>query len=160
MPPFLVQWSDAWASVYSNSALLRTGLGFAHIAGLVVSAGSALVVDRATLRAWRSDAGGRLAHARAFDATHRVVLWALAVVSASGILLLAADVETYLYSKVFWAKMAAIVVLVVNGGLLMRAGRQAAEGRDAAWLVLRYGSMASVVLWLLATLMGAALPNV
>lgn len=160
MPAFLVQWSDAWASIYSNSALLRTGLGFAHIAGLVVSGGSALVADRATLRAWRGDAGGRLAHARAFHTTHRAVLWGLVVVSASGLLLLAADVETYLYSKIFWAKMAAIVVLVANGALLVRAGRHAAGGRDSAWLVLRYGSIASVVLWLLTTLMGAALPNV
>lgn len=160
MGPLLSQWLDAWTSFYSNSALLRTGLGFAHVAGLVASGGTAIVVDRATLAAWRSSAETRLAHARVLDCSHRAVVLGLIVVSISGVLLLAADADTYLHSRVFWIKMACIVALLANGRLLVLAGRRAQEGEPRAWTRLAYGSMASLLLWFLTTLMGAALPNV
>lgn len=160
MPALLSHWIEVWTSLYSNSAVLRTGLGFAHIAGLVASGGSAIAADRATLVAWRRDAASRVSHARVLHGTHRTVVIGLTVVSLSGVLLLAADLDTYLHSWVFWTKMGLIVLLLVNGSLLVRAGRRAQTGHQRAWRTLGYGSMASLALWLLTTLMGAALPNV
>jgi uncharacterized membrane protein len=160
MLTLLGHWTDAWASLYSNSAALRTGLGFAHIDGLVTSGGSAIAADRATLVAWRQDAASRVAHVRVLHGTHRAVLIGLTVVTISGVLLFASDVDTYLHSRVFWIKMGLIVVLIANGGVLVRAGRRAQTGHQRAWSALGYASIASLLLWFMTTLMGAALPNV
>ena len=160
MPTWLFHAVEVWSTWYSNSAALRTGIGFAHVAGLLAGGGSAIAADRATLVAWRRDAASRIAHARVFHGTHRMVVIGLGVVTASGLLLLAADSETYLRSTVFWIKMALVVLLLANGSLLVRAGRRAQTGHQRAWTRLGYGSIASLLLWFLTTLMGAALPNV
>jgi hypothetical protein len=160
MPIWFAHWIEAWTTLYSNSAALRTGLGFAHVAGLLAGGGSAIAADRATLVAWRRDAASRIAHARVLHGTHRMVVIGLGVVTVSGLLLLAADTETYLHSRVFWIKMALVALLLANGSLLVRAGRRAQTGHQRAWTRLGYGSIASLALWFLTTLMGAALPNV
>jgi uncharacterized membrane protein len=150
----------AWSSLYSNSAALRTGIGFAHVGGLLAGGGSAIVADRATIAALRLDAGRRMAQARALHGTHRLVVIGLLVVSLSGVLLLGADLDTYLHSLVFWIKMALVAALMVNGAVLVRAGRRAQSGDARAWTVLRFGAMTSLCLWFTITLLGAALPNV
>lgn len=160
MPVWLGHWIATWTSLYSNSAVLRTGVGFAHVAGLLAAGGSAIAADRATLVAWRRDAESRVAHARVLHGTHRVVVVGLIVVSLSGVLLLTADLDTYLYSRVFWTKMGLVALLLANGSLLVHAGRRARTGHQRAWTRLGYGSIASLVLWFATTLLGAALPNV
>lgn len=160
MPGWLNHWIDAWNTIYANSAAWRTSVGFAHVAGLLAGGGSAIVADRATIAAWPRDRATRLAQARAVHATHGLVIAGLAVLMASGLLLVAADLDTYLHSRVFWIKMALVVALLVNGGVLRSAGRRALAGADEAWTALRYGSIASLALWFAITLLGAALPNV
>jgi hypothetical protein len=160
MPGFLAHWIDAWTSIYSNSSALRTSVGFAHIAGLVAGGGTAIALDRATLAAWRRGSAGRIAHARVVARAHRVVIGGLAVVIASGLLLLAADLDTYLDSRVFWLKMGLVLLLMLNGGLLAGASRRVAGGSDRAWRWLRTASLVSLCLWFATTLLGAALPNV
>jgi uncharacterized membrane protein len=160
MPVFLQHAIDAWTSLYSNSAAWRTAVGFAHIGGLVVGGGAAIAADRATLKAWRRDSSDRLALLTALAGMHSTVIAGLVVVCASGLLLLAADLETYLDSRVFWSKMALVVLLAINGRLLMRAGHQARDGADRSWTPLVYGSVASLALWLCITLLGTGLPNV
>jgi uncharacterized membrane protein len=160
MPMWLGHWINAWTALYSNSAPLRTSVGFAHVAGLLAGGGSAIAADRATLAAWRRDAAGRLEQARAFHGTHRIVIIGLVVVTVSGLLLLGADLDTYLHSLVFWIKMGLVVLLLVNGSVLVRAGRRAQAGQDAAWATLRFGAVSSLTLWFVITLLGAALPNV
>ena len=151
---------QSWASMYSDSAALRTSIGFLHVAGLLAGGGSAIAADRATLVAWRRDAASRLTHVRVLHGTHRAVLIGLTLVTISGVLLFAADVDTYLHSRVFWIKMGMIVLLFANGSVLVHAGRKAQHGTQAAWTRLRWGSLASLALWFLTTLLGAALPNV
>lgn len=151
---------QSWSSLYSDSASIRTSLGFLHIAGLLAGGGSAVAADRATLVAWRKDAVSRQTHVRVLHGTHRAVVIGLAVVMMSGLLLFAADLDTYLVSRVFWIKMGLVVLLLVNGTLLVDAGRRAQHGRQSAWTTLRFGSIASLALWFLTTLLGAALPNV
>jgi uncharacterized membrane protein len=151
---------QSWSSIYSDSAPLRTGLGFLHVAGLLAGGGSAIAADRAPLVAWKRDADSRLAHVRVLHGTHRAVLIGLTLVIFSGVFLFASDVDTYLASRVFWIKMGMVVLLMVNGSVLVHAGRRAQHGTQAAWTRLRWGSLVSVALWFLTTLMGAALPNV
>jgi uncharacterized membrane protein len=160
MPVWLAHLTAAWASVYSNSAVLRTSLGFLHVGGVLAGGGSAIAADRATLVAWRRDADSRLAHVRVLHGTHRLVLIGLVAVFASGLLLLGADTDTYLHSRVFWVKMAVVGLLLINGAMIVRAGRRAQHGAQDAWVWLRFGSIASLALWFLTTLLGTALPNV
>jgi hypothetical protein len=156
----LAHAADSWASLYSNSAVLRTAVGFAHIAGLVAGGGAAIVEDRAVLGAPAGDDGVRRQRAGATHRAHRVVLIGLALVIASGVLLFAADYELFLRSRVFWTKMGLVGVLLVNGAMLARAGRAVEHGQPAAWRRLRLAAVCSLTLWLLITLLGAALPNV
>ena len=152
--------TGAWEALYSNSALLRTCVGFAHTGGLVLAAGSAVVEDRGVLRAARRDAVARLDQLHRLRGAHRGVLVGLGIVIVSGVLLLGSDIDTYLHSAVFWSKMGAVALLVANGGLMVWAGHRADAGHPRAWAWLTRASVASLVLWFTTTLLGAALPNI
>ena len=108
----------SWGSLYSNSAVLRTLIAFAHIAGLVAGGGAAIVADRAALGIARRAEADRAGVLAAIRATHRVVISGLVVIVISGALLLAADVDTFLHSWVFWTKMALMILLLTNGLLV------------------------------------------
>src|SRR5512143_1702660 len=121
MPQALLHITDAWASVFSNHATLRTIVAFAHVGGLLAGGGSALAADLATLRAAAMTAERRARYLHDAAATHHIVLSGLALVVASGILLAAADVDTFLHSRLFWIKMALVAALAANGGALVAA---------------------------------------
>ncbi|HEX4347156.1 MAG TPA: hypothetical protein VHZ73_06265 [Vicinamibacterales bacterium] len=142
---------DSWSALYSNHASLRTAIEFAHVGGLLAGGGSALAADLAIMR------GG---DPQLLKHTHVLVVAGLVALFASGVLLFAADVDTYLYSRVYWIKMALIVVLLVNGIVLWRAERRAAAGDNDAWTVLHRTAIVSLLVWFATTLAGAALPNI
>lgn len=150
---------QTWTSFYANHAIVRTFIAFFHIGGLVIGGGCAISADRAVLRVSRRTAEDRAAELQTVHNAHRIVLLGLAVITGSGLLLLAADTDTLLRSAVFWLKMGLILLLLSNGFLLMRAARQAQSGTSAAWRTLTITSTISMALWLLITLAGAALPN-
>jgi hypothetical protein len=154
------EMADTWASVYANSAALRSVISFAHVAGLVGGGGCALAADRATLRAYRRAPGGVAAEIHHQHGIHGVVLTGLGVVIVSGILLMFADLDAYLASTAFWIKMGLVVALFVNGSILVRTALRAEAGDAAARAGLRRASIASVILWFATTLVGTALPNV
>jgi hypothetical protein len=156
----LTQTADSWASLYSNSAVLRTAVGFTHIVGLVAGGGAAIVEDRAVLATTAQDDGLRRRRASDTHRAHRVVVIGLGLVIVSGVLLFAADYELFLSSRVFWAKMGLVGLLLANGAMLTQAGRAVERGQPKAWGRLRLAAMGSLALWLLITLLGAALPNV
>ena len=92
--------------------------------------------------------------------THRVVILGLAGVIVSGVLLFAADVETYAASKLFWLKMVMVAVLMVNGAILVRVGRGVPEPDERTRRTMRWTAGLSLALWFLTTLAGAGLPNI
>ena len=149
----------SWESIYANSAVLRTVIAFAHIAGLVAGGGAAIVADRAALFIRRRPAAERALVLTGIRNTHRVVIAGLAAIIVSGSLLLAADSETLLHSWVFWTKMALLLLLLVNGALVGYAERKASAGSAQAWSWIAWTAAASLALWMLTTLAGAALPN-
>lgn len=151
---------EVWASIYSNHAALRTAVEFAHVGGLVGGGGCAIASDRATFLALRQPPSARGLHLRSLSSVHRIVVIGLAATMASGVLLFASDLDTFLYSKIFWIKMGLVALLLVNGGLLLRAEHQAERGHDEAWSRLAWTSGISLALWFLTTLAGAALPNI
>jgi uncharacterized membrane protein len=160
MLTFLAHLTESWASLYSNSAPLRTVVEFAHVGGLVAGGGTAIAADRLTIQAARHDAVARQRQIHHIENVHFVVLGGLTFVVLSGLLLFLADVETYVHSKVFWLKMACVVVLIVNGVRLVTEGRRAEVGSAEGWLGLKRAAIVSLVFWSVTTLLGVALPNV
>jgi uncharacterized membrane protein len=150
---------DSWASMYSHQPLLRTFVGFLHVGGLLVGGGFAIAVDRLTSLA-AGHGPVRSAQLHLLRSTHGAVLAGIAALVVSGLLLLGADLDMYLYSKVFWIKMGLFGLLLVNGVWLLRAEREIGRGNTTAWTQLRASSAISLALWLATTLAGVALPNI
>ena len=146
----------AWNEFYSNSALWRSIILYAHVGGLLLGAGCAVAADRLTLLSRPGDAH----QLNALAGSHKVVLAGLVLMFVSGGLMLASNFDTLIVSKWFWVKMALIVVLLMNGVRLNRAEQAARAGEPSGWVRLRSASLASLVLWFLITFVGAVLPNV
>jgi hypothetical protein len=73
---------------------------------------------------------------------------------------LAADVQTFAGSPVFWVKMVLLGLLLANGYILSRTETALREGEPASpvlWARLRYISAASIALWLGLILAGTVL---
>ena len=160
MPIFLTHVIARWAEIYSGSAALRTVVAFVHVAGLVGGGGAAVVADRATLIATRRGSVLGRERLEAIHNTHWIVVLGLAAVIVSGVLLFAADVETYAASRVFWAKMAMVAALMINGALLTQLGRRPQPADERLRRTLRWAAAISLTLWFLTTLAGTALPNI
>jgi len=150
---------DLWASVYANHAALRTAVEFLHVAGLVGGGGSAIVVDRSTL-AVPASPSAQAVQLTTIRSAHRVVIAGLAVLFVTGLLLFAADLDTFLWSRVFWLKMGLVVLLIGNGAIMWMVQRQAERGGARAWSRLRTTAVVSFLLWFLTILAGTALPNI
>src|SRR5690348_17430430 len=102
----LARLFEPWAHVYADSKLVATVVTFGHIASLLMAGGLAVATDRATLRALRLAANERGRHLDDLSGVHRLVVGGLALSLATGLLLFASDVETFVGSWVFWLKMA------------------------------------------------------
>jgi len=156
----LAHVASLWTGWYSDSPVLRTSVAFAHVGGLLLGGGAAIVEDRAMLAALRQDERVRRQRVEHQRLAHRIVLTGLTIAVASGVLLFVADWDTYLVSKIFWAKMVLVAMLLANGLGLTRAEAAAVRGDAGAWARLRRGAIVSLTLWFLTTLAGTALPNV
>ncbi|MGE3841081.1 MAG: hypothetical protein AB7I50_05795 [Vicinamibacterales bacterium] len=159
LPVWLITLTDSWSSYYGNHQLLSVSVQFLHLAGLMVAGGMALTTDWRVWRATWGTAVQRRQALSAIQASHRTVAPALMVVIATGVLLTAADLSTFLESQLFWMKIGLVALLMVNG--LSLRGAEAAAARSAVgggWSWLLIASGASLVLWLLALFVGTWLP--
>src|SRR5574338_461319 len=104
----LSNFAQPWATLFSDSRLVSSGVMFSHLSGLVLGGGGAVAADRASLRAVRASATQQTSHLRELALVHRAVIWGLSITFASGVLLAAADVETYATLPAFWLKMGLI----------------------------------------------------
>ncbi|MEO8076191.1 MAG: hypothetical protein ABI818_07675 [Acidobacteriota bacterium] len=151
---------ELWVSAYANHAVLRTAVEFMHIGGLVAGGGCAITADLATITASRDSLASRTTQLHLLKQTHQIVVSGIAALAFSGLLLFATDVDTFLYSRIFWLKMGLMVLLLANGALLLRGERQVRRGAPHAWSRLHRSAVTSLALWLLTTMAGAALPNI
>lgn len=161
-PTVLTELAAPWAKFYGHSRLTSTLVEFLHIAPLIVAGGLAIALDRSTLRLDHDAPGARERHLAELGTVHRAVLAGLAITFLSGLALLASDLETFWGSWIFWLKMALVVALLANGGMMTRVERalRTNEGdADAGWRRLRNVAIVSVTLWLTITLAGVALTN-
>jgi hypothetical protein len=151
---------DTWASIYANSAAIRSGVAFGHVGALLAGGGCAIAADVWTLKASRNGYAAIQTELERLHGVHRIVVVNLAVVVVSGLLLMAADVDAYFASTAFWIKMALVVALVINGAVLVRTSDRMAASDTRAARRMRIVSIASLTLWFATTLLGAVLPNV
>lgn len=150
-----------WAHVYNGSQAIQTTLAAVHVSAMLLAGGFAIATDRATVRAAGAGAFHRVEALQELRAVHPYVLGGLMAVTATGALMLGADVETLLGSPVLWAKLALFAALLANGGLMMRAERRLrnAPASDRGWRRLRATAVASLVLWFAVAATGTALLN-
>jgi hypothetical protein len=162
VPESIVSLLKPWADFYSHSKATATVVTFMHIGGLLLAGGLAIGADRASLRALRLPAAQRPAVLQELAAIHRWVIGGLAVVAGSGLMLLLADIETFLGSWIFWVKMLMVAVLLLNGVMMTRVEKGLASDASESsrhWGSLRRASQSSLALWFAITLAGVALLN-
>jgi uncharacterized membrane protein len=156
----LVHVLAPWQAAYSDSKLVSSSITIAHLAALFFGGGFAIAADRSTLRSHTPI--DRASQLRELRAVHRPVLIALAVLFVTGVLIAAADLETYVASPVFWVKLGLVALLLVNGAVLTRTEarlRADPERRGALWRRLRLSAIASLTLWTATLIAGALLVN-
>jgi hypothetical protein len=152
LPSFVASAVTSWAAFYDAHHVVSVTVRYLHLAGIVVGGGKALAADGQLLRAARAEPSERIAALAVVGRAHRVVVPALAIVVATGILLTAADSATFLASRLYWTKLAFVTLLLVNGLGLVAAESRAARGTGWSWLTGLSG--ASLVLWLLILHLG------
>ena len=111
----LITLTQPWADYYSASSWLPTAVLALHVLALFVGGGIALGADRRVIQSPPGRSEAYLAAAADLSATHSIVIAALIITNLSGLALFASDVGTFGVSRVFWAKMALLLVLIVNG---------------------------------------------
>ena len=145
-----------WSAYYSDHQLVSLLIRYLHLAALMVGGGTALAIDRVVLGTARTRTDDRRRAAfTAMKGSHRVVVPALAIVTASGILMAAADWDTFVASRLFWIKMVLFGLLIVNGMALVAAERAYAKSTAILmWRRVVLASGASCLLWLLILWIG------
>ena len=152
--------AETWASIYSNSAALRSAIAFAHTGGLLIGGGSAIASDLGMLRALARGTEATGSELERLNRVHRLIIVSLAVVVTSGVLLTLADFDAFVQSPVFWIKMGLVLALFLNGAVMVSSSGRVSPGDSRALGRLRTITLASIALWCLTTLMGTVLPNV
>lgn len=165
----LAHFVEPWKTLYSNSKTVGVCVMFAHVGALLIGGGFAVAADRMTLRAFRQGRDAQIRQLTEIQAIHKPILGAIAVLLVSGVLMAAADVETFAVSIPFWIKILCVTLLLVNGALLYKTdeGLRFAYGQGGAgssgeaterlWRRLRATSIASLFLWIATTLAGTVL---
>jgi uncharacterized membrane protein len=161
-PEALVKLFQPWNKFYSDSKLTETIVMFLHTGAVVFGGGIAIAADRSTLRAKNWGDSERRHHVAELSNLHRVVVGSLTVTIISGLLMLASDFETFWGSWIYWAKMALVVMLLINGARMLTVEKGLAadsSGASPYWGRLRSNAVMSITLWLATTLAGFALLN-
>jgi hypothetical protein len=161
-------FAEPWRRLYSHSTLVSTLVLFGHLGGLLAGGGLALAADRATLRLNGADVAARRRHLDELARLRLPVAVAFGVAALSGALLFFADVEAFAASRIFWAKMALIALLLTNVAIVLRVesalragpdGGSAGAWSERLWRRRRASAVVSVVLWFVLVLAGAALAS-
>ena len=144
-----------WAHFYGHTPVSAT-ITYFHLVGILVGGGVAVAADRASLRLSAATPHWSLELAR-LASVHRWVVAGLALIFASGLLMMLAELHSFATSVVFWTKMGLIALLLGNGYIRMRAENALRQGVAAGWGRFRRTSVASLVLWLVILLAGTLL---
>jgi uncharacterized membrane protein len=153
---------EPWADFYGKSKPTVTVVQFLHIGALLFAGGTAVSMDRGTLRAFKGGTDERARQLAAIDSAHPIVLGGLALSALSGVLLFASDVETFFGSWIWWTKFTLVIALLVNGYVMAqteRGLRKSISDTGPGWATLKRTATASAFLWFTITLAGVSLVN-
>jgi hypothetical protein len=153
LPDILIRAVTGWASFYGDHRAVSVTIRYLHLAGLLVGGGTALALDRRVLAARRLLEPERRAVLDALRGSHRVVVPAFCLVVFTGALMTASDTATFFASRLYWAKMGLVTLLLANGAGLLLAETRAR--RSNGWTWLGVASAASFALWLIILYVGA-----
>jgi hypothetical protein len=165
----IAQWCEPWNHLFAHSKMVSGTVTGVHIIALMFAGGFAIASDRLTLRAHGRDRVTRMNQLREVADVHAAVLIGLVALVVSGVLLVAADVETFLPSPYFWLKLSLVALLLINGVFLAtteRALRARASSDDVAanegalWSRVRAQAIASATLWTATAVVGIVLSNI
>ena len=148
-----------WARWYGDHKMASATITAIHLAGVLLGGGLAIASDRTSLLLQPEEPGLTRALERLRD-VHQLVLLGLAATAASGLLMLGSDLGTFLGSKLYWAKMALVAVLLANGFVRMRAEKVLGKDPKTGWPLFRRTSALSLFLWFAILICGAYLPTV
>jgi hypothetical protein len=159
IPQTLIDLAAPWADFMKHSKLTKTIVLFLHIAPLVVGGGIAISLDRLSLRLSVAGAPDRGRHLAELARSHNIVIYSLAVSILSGLALVAAEIDNFPTSWIFWVKMGFIVILLINGLRMKKVeSSMALQGpSEDDWRRLHSIAIASITLWLTITFLGVAL---
>ncbi len=154
----LTEFAKPFAHFYNHSKPLSIGTTYVHLASMLGAGGLAVASDRMTLRL---TAGDRrlVSHVTEQSNMHRAVIIGLVLSAASGVMMFFSDVETFLVSPLYWTKISAVVLLLVNGAVLTGAEKKliADPSDGAAFGRLQWTARLSLFLWFLTALLGTVL---
>lgn len=163
MLQWLTEATAPWNKVYSDNTIVSTAIVFIHLAAIVVAASAALSADRRILRSRRMPQL-RIGYLDEARATHRLVVSALAIAAAAGVMMFLGDVEALATSPLFWTKLALVFLLLGNGFAITRMENRLRSAStkpndESRWNPLRTTARISMTLWLATVLAGVALRN-
>ena len=158
--------AEPWQQLYAHSTVVATLVLFGHVGGLMVAGALTFSTESGALRLDPADAGERERYLRVVARSRSVIGFALAIAMVSGFLLFLADLEAFAVSRVFWAKMLLVVLLLANAFIasrldarLRRTDDAATERHDGLWRRRRASAWATAVLWFALVLSGSALAS-
>jgi hypothetical protein len=157
---FAATFFTQWKHWYDHSTATSAAITFAHLGGLLLGGGSAVVADLGTLRVVGLSSRSRIGHLIDLGRTHQLVTIGLGTTIVSGLLMFAADVDTLAASPVFWLKMVLLGGLIANGVVLARTERGLNSGRlpeTTGWPRLCLTARTSLGLWFALLLLGTLL---
>jgi len=146
-PEFLIHASEGWSKLYSDSKVISTAVIYVHLAGLLLGGGAAVAADRETLKAAGEADPIREDHLAFLGTVHAIAVAGLAMLAASGLLMLFGDLDTFWSAKAFWIKMCLVALLLANGAVMQQAERAARTLPAKAWRQLKLTSIVSLALW-------------
>ncbi len=158
----LIGFFAPWAKLYSDSNVLPAAVAFVHVAALLFGGGRAVTADLLALRSPTLEGYRSSGSFRFLLESHRDVLTGLVIAAISGIALSTADLEHFLSSKFYLAKLSVVFLLVANGVFIKRYERSLQNGTgtgEGSWQGTRRHAMISLVLWFSAVLLGLTLAN-
>lgn len=158
---------EPWNTYWHDHDAVSTGVTAAHIAAILVAGGLAIAADRMSLRVLKRSAAERAMHAAELRDVHRPVLFGLAIIVISGLLMVTSDIEEFVVQPIYWIKMGLVVVLLINGAMLQKSETRVMAGsalppatsNEAEWARIGKFARVSMTLWVVIAIVGVVLAS-
>ena len=138
----------SWSGYYGSHQLLSVTFRFLHISGIVLGGDAGLWTDWQILKIARNEPREKDSALKLLSRAHAYVIPWMIVLGITGVLMTTADLTTFAVSKVFWTKIALVILLVSNGiVLLLLEHRSRQTGIAGIWPALVRVSSISALLW-------------